>query len=781
MKLSSPHRLPLPGMVLVFATLLAHGCGSDGGGGAASSDAGAGDASANVDGGGADSDAATSSDGGNPLPTSSWQSRGIGGGGALFVPEISPFDDRIFMATDMSGVFYTKDFGQSWATLNFRVLAGSQSAQIRFTSNPNTLFAIGIDGNGNRALYTSTNGGAAFTQLGNISPFYLEVDSTSTQRLVASDQTTLHYSGDGGATFHSVYTGVGAGLVVGGSFWDGQDIFVGTNDGLVVSHDGGASFHVEAHAGIPAGDALFSFAGAKSGSTTRFFAVTNAAAAISPGVETCDAYGTYRGIYKLDAGQSAWTPASSGLPAGHQPTYVRMARGDVNVAYVAGASGGGPSVAKTTNGGTSWSDVFRTAGNANIATGWAGAGGDKDWSFGGCAEGFAVSQTDSQRAIVTDMGFVHVTTDGGATWRQAYVDPADQHPMGASTPPGMMYRTAGVEQTSGWWLTWADPTTIIGSLTDITSVRSTNGGASWSSDRRNGLTRNTTYQVVPHPNGTLYAATSSVHDLYMSYRLADAQLDGGSGAVMASTDKGASWTTVHSFGHPVLFVALDPTSPTSLYATVLHSTQGGVFHTANLDSGASSTWTKLANPPRTQGHPYNVVVLKDGTLVATYSGRRDSGGAFTDSSGVFVSTDHGASWIDRSDPNMHYWTKDVVVDPNDATQSTWYVGAFKPFAGVSGIRNGLYRTTDRGQHWTEIWDGHNVESCSIDPRDPRHLFVTTESDGLWTTSNLDAAMPTFTADVDYPFFHPMRVFFNPSDKAEVWIASFGGGLRVRHF
>ena len=95
--------------------------------------------------------------------------------------------------------------------------------------------------------------------------------------------------------------------------------------------------------------------------------------------------------------------------------------------------------------------------------------------------------------------------------------------------------------------------------------------------------------------------------------------------------------------------------------------------------------------------------------------------------------------------------------------------------------NGLYRTTDRGQHWTHLWQGGNVESCTIDPGNPAHMFVTTESDGLWSTSNLTAASPTFVADPDYPFAHPMRVFFNPNNAAEVWIASFGGGLRVRTF
>ena len=64
---------------------------------------------------------------------------------------------------------------------------------------------------------------------------------------------------------------------------------------------------------------------------------------------------------------------------------------------------------------------------------------------------------------------------------------------------------------------------------------------------------------------------------------------------------------------------------------------------------------------------------------------------------------------------------------------------------------------------------------------PAKMFVTTESEGLWRTTNLSASTPTFTVDADYPFLHPLRVFFNPYVPGEVWVASFGGGMRVRQY
>src|SRR5262249_4345874 len=141
-----------------------------------------------------------------------------------------------------------------------------------------------------------------------------------------------------------------------------------------------------------------------------------------------------------------------------------------------------------------------------------------------------------------------------------------------------------------------------------------------------------------------------------------------------------------------------------------------------LNLGASATWTKCAAPPRTEGHPFNLVVLNDGNLVASFSARRNSAGTFTASSGVFLSTDQGATWFDRSAANMQYRTKDVVVDPHDASQNTWYACVFNGWGGPPNNKGGIYRTTNRGQSWTQVFSNTdvpsglaNVESITIHP------------------------------------------------------------------
>jgi hypothetical protein len=343
-----------------------------GGGADASPDADARDASPDLgapEGGPADAAAP---------PSGAWQSRGVGGGGAFFVPELGPVDDQMFMATDMGAVFHSTDFGASWSMLDFRKLAGGNYAQVRFTSEPTILYAI-APVQETFVPFISTDGGASFTRLDDANAtelYYIEVDPNRADRLLVSNWSELYFSGDSGATFHRVYTAAddGAGLILAGAFWDGTTIYVGTNDGVLLSTNDGAAFALQSITGMPAGQSIVAFAGAKQGSTTRFFAVTSSD--VWGGESGCEMAG--EGVYRFEAGQSAWTNLSSKLPAGHAPVFVGMAANNPSVAYLGGTNTdeGAPAVAKTSDGGDTWTSVFRTRGNENIATGWSGAGGD---------------------------------------------------------------------------------------------------------------------------------------------------------------------------------------------------------------------------------------------------------------------------------------------------------------------------------------------------------------------------------------------------------------------
>jgi photosystem II stability/assembly factor-like uncharacterized protein len=715
-----------------------------------------------------------------------WIKRGPGGGGAFFAPAISPYSPaEAYLATDMSELFHTTDAGVSWQFVDFRQILAAPGAQVEFTESPQTLYSLDFS-NDAATPSESTNGGVSWHDLTNDptggGAFTFLADPANHKRLLLSDYTNLNFSTDAGQTWTQKFatTNSAAGLHVAGAFFDGPRIYVGTNSGLLVSTDGGTTFNVSTVGGLASGQVFLSFAGAKQNGLTRFLAVTKDTADVYAGIDGTD-YQTPSSIYTLTWGHGSWTQRATGIDTGALPFFAGMALNNINTAYIAGGSTAGtPTVYKTTDGGATWQSVLLTVNNQNVATGWSGDHGDRNWGYGETALGFTVAPNDANHAIISDYGFAHATTDGGTSWHQLYVIPADQNPAGAPTPRGRSYHENGLDNTSTWDVTWADANHLIVSSTDIKASISSDGGNSFSFGYT-GNNYNTTYRAVVQPaTGTVYASTSSVHDMYQSTTLTDSRIDGGTGAVLFTTDMGTTWQTLHDFGHPVVWVATDRTNSNRLYAAVINSTQGGIYVTNDAQDGTASIWTRLASPPRTQGHPFNIVVLNDGTLVVTFSGRRAGTPlAFTASSGVFVSTDGGQTWADRSDPGMLYWTQDVVVDPYDPTQNTWYVGVFSGWGGPPNGLGGLYRTTDRGLHWTRInTQVGGVTSLTFSPTNPNFIFMTTETAGLWVSQNIRATTPTFTQVQSYPFQQPERVFFNPFNPSEVWVSSFGDGLSV---
>jgi hypothetical protein len=386
---------------------------------------------------------------------------------------------------------------------------------------------------------------------------------------------------------------------------------------------------------------------------------------------------------------------------------------------------------------------------------------------------------------MTDYGFVHHTLDGGNIWRQAYLDPTDENPPGASTPQKKHYHGVGMEQTTCWQVYWFDENELFGCFTDIRGVRSEDGGASWSFDY-SGHTLNTMYRIAKHNTQHIwYGANSSVHDIYQTTYITDQRLQPSykDGQVLFSNDKGKNWSIMRDFDHPVIWVTADPTDNERLFAGVvsIDPAVGGVWKAEGISNPATAIWTHLPSPAANRGRIFNIHCLHDGTLVTTWSARKsNSGSTFSDSSGVFVSIDGGQSWQKRNHPDMNYWTKDLVIDPFDPAQNTWYACVWSGWGGPSNDLGRLFRTTDRGQTWQPMTGDdqfHRVSSVAVDPNDAETLYLTTETEGLWVTHNKSALQPDWALVMPYPFHHPERVFFNPYHPAEMWVASFGAGMR----
>lgn len=717
---------------------------------------------------------------------------GIGGGGYMYSPSINPHNpDDIFLNCDMGGVYRSPDGGRHWQMQHYQQLVSQVKGKIQFTADPSVCYVCRRsltntdDPLFRGELAKSTDGGLSWQALPDPTGsgvHRLEVDPNSTQRLLLNEYNQLYFSADGGNSWASVFHPDDDKVWFGGVFWDGNDIFAGTDKGLLVSHDSGQTFALEIHPGLPADAGILHLAGAKTGGLRRLFCVVAPAADMYAWYDPLDFTGNLLGIYRMDyAAGAEWADTRGDLPATASIAWIDLALEQPEIVWAAGSLDGAlPVIYKSVNGGASWLNTFMAGGNQNVSTGWGGDGGAYSYLWSGANLGLDVDNNDPGHVIVTD-GYGHVTTDGGASWQATYVLPEFQNPPGSLTPVDKFYRSSGLDVTSTHQIFWLNDHEIIAANTDIGQTWSADTGQTWTFARNTffpwgTVANNNWYRIAAAPGGKLYAATAEINDIYLGYRITDEQV-AGNGLVLQSVDSGAHWDTLYNFGHPVVWLEADRLLPNRLYVSVVHATEGGVFRSDD----AGQSWQALPAPPRTEGHPYNLVALEDGSLAASFSARAlPDGVTLTESSGVFYLPAGSSEWQDRTGAGMEFYTKDLIADPHDPTQNTWYAtvwGRFTTFAGPNNAGNGgLYRSTDRGLSWTRVFAHERAESITIHPELPGVAYLSVENEGLFFTQNLNDAAPVFERVATLPYWRPKRVFFQPDNACRVWVATMGGGM-----
>ncbi|MCW3123989.1 MAG: hypothetical protein JWQ38_3481 [Flavipsychrobacter sp.] len=394
---------------------------------------------------------------GNAQPPG-FMAKGIGGGGALFFPRINPGNDNDFyVACDMSQMFHSTDYGQSYSQLPFTSLQSLNISTYEYTNNASVAYSNFNDGNQGYPVKT-TDGGVTWVKLpgfnvadvsGNYSIYSMKANYNKPLQLLMAYYGKIVFSNDGGTTFSTVGTAssMSVGLIMGGAFFTGDTIYIGTNQGIYYSTNAGTSFSIMPTTGISAGQVLWQFAGAKNGSAIRFTCIAGLTAYVYNGVMPYDYTGLAAGVYTMDNANGTWVNKTGTIfLTNDNLMYVGMAENDINTIYLGGKDRafGAPLVYKSSDGATTWNKVFNTMGNANIVTGWEGESGDKAWSWGETVFGIAVAPNNSAKAMFGSYSDVHLTSDGGTTWQQAYVKTADAHPKGAATPTGANYHSIGL-------------------------------------------------------------------------------------------------------------------------------------------------------------------------------------------------------------------------------------------------------------------------------------------------------------------------------------------------
>ncbi len=235
------------------------------------------------------------------------------------------------------------------------------------------------------------------------------------------------------------------------------------------------------------------------------------------------------------------------------------------------------------------------------------------------------------------------------------------------------------------------------------------------------------------------------------------------GGVFKSLDGGQSWAPVTDgyFGGTIGAVAISASNPDVVYVGGgEYALRGNVSHGEGVwkSTDAGKTWTSLGlkatrQISRVRIHPTNpdvVYVAAEGNVWAPTPDR-----------GIYRSRNGGRSWDRILFRNDSTGASDLVMDPSnpDVLYAAFWQAGRTPWMLISGgAGSGIFKTTDGGDHWTEITHnaglpaglfgniGLDVSSAkaglvwAIVENDSGGVFRSDDGGATWSRTNADRSL-----------------------------------------
>jgi hypothetical protein len=684
---------------------------------------------------------------------------GLGGGGAMYTPALSPHEaDLMLLGCDMGGLYRSQDAGGRWEMVDGREMHVQYGVDQSSTlpreptpkvvafhpTQPDIVFAWGPP----RGLRVSYDRGRTWTKPIAVDPNWvvtaLAVDSAG-RLFVGTNAHGAHYhepdgtswSGQAWQAFQNVTGGRVVGFVILPDPASSQPrYFVATRGspsaaGSVFELDRAtlSATSLVSGSSLPAG--LPETVASGAGFVRRLNSLSGGADASAIVLYAClpskGGSAWEGGVYRLAIGApTQWQDAmGTGIDRtpGTNPAliaqyeYVAGIDQDPNQVFVSAGGGNRRTVYRSIDRGAAWTEVFTPA---NTARGWIDV---ERPGFGGPALGLAVrrpaggSLADT-RLLWANKGMAYASTDGGTTWRQAYS--RQQGPLAPQAP----WSSIGLEVTTAWHYyvdLLADGHRFIG-YTDIGLAESTNGGTHWRTVPLPGRTAseapyNNAYEIAfdPAVADRAWVAASRQHDIPFDSELFGANNTGGVVMRDPQHPDPARHTWHNSSAGlpplPIVSIVLDRNSPVGarrLWASVYGD---GVYVSVN----GGESWQKQSNatlgfpadpataPPRPENrHVYRLSRHQDGSLFCAVAGLRDpTTRDYFRASGLFRSANDGVSWTNITAGLNPWLARDYVVHPSNSAVIYLCTGN-KP-----GADGAVYKTIDGGSSWSPVLDlGH---------------------------------------------------------------------------
>ncbi len=449
---------------------------------------------------------------------SRWTAIGLGGGGAMYTPAISPADSkRILLGCDMSGAYRSTDGGKNWEMIHYRYLMGSTTVRPAWhPTDPESAFAV----NGWRgSLKMTKDGGKTWGDVTGApsSVSAIEIDPDRPERMLLGTRRGITRSTDGGKSW--VEVGTVRERVLGFHFdrtspVENRICFAATGRRIVRSDDGGISWR-----NVGARFAMGPIVSFASGSNSK-----DGTCVLYCSIESREKQGQVTGgIFRSDDRGTTWTRTmGQGIDLrtkrgeGQDPRpaqYEFVLTTDVAPSRVYASRGDDGCVFRSDDRGATWRNVlFQSMKSSEFNVGpnylidERGSGGDT-------ISGFGINPADPDNVVVADWMDCYITRDGGKSWETAHTR-SDEEP--GRRGKGMRWSHTGLVVTTAWnyYLDPFEPNRHYIAYTDIGYARSTDAGKTWYWLDGKPL-RNTTYELAfdPETPGTIWGAFADLHDI----------------------------------------------------------------------------------------------------------------------------------------------------------------------------------------------------------------------------------------------------------------------------
>lgn len=733
-----------------------------------------------------------------------WKVLGPGGGGAMFIPTVSPHNaDMAMVVCDMTGAYITHDGGKKWAEINLKTRVDS----IAFHPlKPLTLYA------GSSGLFRSEDGGNRWSLI------FPSPDSVIGEKYLGDEAAHYYVSGDnwpGGAVCSIcpdpgqpdyLFIGVNSGSL---------QIFSSSNSGeswkkayevkgksihklyidptspfenrILYIFTDTTAYKAEINSGkldeipIPSREDVIISADCGINPDTGmpvFYTVT----------PVCWENGKMKsGIFRsLDRGYS-WHELEEGLDRdfyGPENGQLRRFSGisvaglDCRKVYLSVLRSPeifvhqrpemnyqGMLISSDMGDTWDWTMKMGEAMPENVKGGWLEKNYDTDWV--GSPIQLAVCPTNPEICYYTGIGMVGRTADGGKTWEQLYCDEySDQSVSG---------RCIEVTTCYGVHFDPFDKNHKVISYTDIGMFQSFNGGDSWI-QAINGVPRrwiNTCYwlEFDPEIKGKAWSAWSEAHDLpreklFRNDHFAHYKYAGG---ICRSENGITSWQKSNE-GMPedcvTTHIVLDPQSPAGRRTLYAAGFGKGVYK--SVDDG--HTWALKNNGLGENLNAWRILLLPDGALYLVIArGKRQ--GKIIDGE-IFRSTEGAEHWEKVLLPDGVNAPNDLVFDPENPERM--YLACWPYTQNGDEVYGGAYITENGGKSWDNIFDRSSyVYGLALHPDRSSEVFLVNFEGSAYRSENRGISWKRVEG---YNFKWGHRPIVDPYNKDMLYITTFGSSV-----